>query len=115
MNHIFKHVNGKLDLIGKLKFAWYRYVKTIRHTYGVVFGVVPQHRGKGVEGAMVLSAAKYLQPKDKYRTLEMNWIGDFNPKMIKIVEAVGGKKYRTYHTYRYLFDREKEFKRYPMI
>ncbi|MCB0736174.1 MAG: hypothetical protein KDC92_01580 [Bacteroidetes bacterium] len=115
LNHIFKHVNGKLDLIGKLKFAWYRYVKTIRHTYGVVFGVVPQHRGKGVEGAMVLSAAKYLQPKDKYRTLEMNWIGDFNPKMIKIVEAVGGKKYRTYHTYRYLFDREKEFKRYPMI
>lgn len=115
LNHIFKHVNGKLDLIGKLKFLWYRHVKTIKHTYGVVFGVVPEHRGKGVEGAMVLAAAKYLQPKNKYETLEMNWIGDFNPKMIKIVEAVGGKKYRTYHTYRYLFDREKEFKRYPMI
>lgn len=115
LNHIFKHINGKLDLIGKLKFLWYRHVKTIKHTYGVVFGVVPEHRGKGVEGAMVLAAAKYLQPKNKYETLEMNWIGDFNPKMIKIVEAVGGKKYRTYHTYRYLFDREKEFKRYPMI
>lgn len=109
LNRIFKHVNGKLDLLGKLKFAWYRYVLPIRHTYGVVFGVVKDHQQKGVEGAMVIAAAKHLQPKKKYRTLEMNWIGSFNPKMINVVENVGGKKYRTYHTYRYLFDREREF------
>ena len=115
LNRIFRHVNGKLDLLGKLKFAWYRYVMPIKHTYGVVFGVVPDHQRKGVEGAMVMAAAKHLQPKNKYESLEMNWIGDFNPKMIRIVEQVGGKKYRTYHTYRYLFDREKEFKRYPMV
>ena len=64
---------------------------------------------------MVMAAAKHLQPKNKYDTLEMNWIGDFNPKMIRIIEQVGGKKYRTYHTYRYLFDRTKEFKRYPLV
>jgi len=111
LNRIFKHVNGKLDLLGKLKFAWYRYVMPIRHTYGVVFGVIKDHQRKGVEGAMVIAAAEHLQPKKKYRSLEMNWIGDFNPKMINVVENVGGKKYRTYHTYRYLFDRTQEFKR----
>ena len=115
LNRIFRHVNGKLNLIGKLKFAWYRYIVPIKHVYGVVFGVVPGHRGKGVEGAMVQAAADYLQPLNKYESIEMNWIGDFNPKMINIVEQIGGKKYRTYHTYRYLFDRNQEFKRQRSI
>jgi hypothetical protein len=115
LNQIFKHVNGKLNLWGKIKFAYYFYLRPIREVYGVVFGVVPDHQKKGVEGAMVMAAARHLQPKKQYSTLEMNWIGDFNPKMIRIVEQVGGKKYRTYHTYRYLFDRTKEFKRYPMV
>ena len=115
MNTIFKHVNGQLDLIGKLKFLWYRHVRPIKSVYGVIFGVVPGHRGKGVEGALVESVAQALQgSKTPYKTLEMNWIGDFNPKMISVVEKVGGIKYRTYHTYRYLFDRNKEFKRAPV-
>lgn len=115
LNKIFKHVNGKISGVGLLKFIWYRYIKRVRDVYGVVFGVVPEHRGKGVEGAMVQAAGDYLQPLNKYDMLEMNWIGDFNPKMINIVENVGGEKYRTYHTYRYLFDRDKEFKRAPII
>lgn len=115
LNRIFKHVNGKLDLIGKLKFLYHRHVKTTKHVYGVVFGVVPSQRGKGVEGAMVKRCADFVQNKRPYETIEMNWIGDFNPKMIKIVEAIGAEKHRTYHTYRYLFDREKEFERHPMI
>ena len=115
LNTIFKHVNGKLNWWGKIKFAYHFYLRPIRKVYGVVFGVVPEHQKKGVEGAMVMAAAKLLQPKNKYDTLEMNWIGDFNPKMLRIVEQVGGKKYRTYHTYRYLFDRTKEFKRYLEI
>lgn len=114
LNTIFKHVNGKLDLIGKIKFAYHFYLRPIKAVYGVVFGVVPDHQKKGVEGAMVSAVANYVQPKKKYETIEMNWIGDFNPKMMRIVEQVGGVKYRTYHTYRYLFDRNKEFKRYML-
>lgn len=111
LNRIFKHVNGELDWFGKLKFAWYRYVVPIRHTYGVVFGVIKEHQKKGVEGAMIMAVANYLQPKNKYESIEMNWIGDFNPKMINVVQNVGGIKYRTYHTYRYLFDRNQPFER----
>jgi len=43
----------------------------------------------------------------------MNWIGDFNPKMMRVAEQVGGKILKTHHTYRFLFDRNKEFKRMP--
>jgi hypothetical protein len=51
------------------------------------------------------------KPSFKYTDLEMNWIGDFNPKMIKLVNYIGGKVRKTHITYRYLFDRNKEFKR----
>jgi len=44
----------------------------------------------------------------------MNWIGDFNPKMIRVVEQVGASVSKVHHTYRYLFDREKPFQRMPI-
>ena len=46
---------------------------------------------------------------------EMQWIGDFNPKMINIAETLDSKPSRNLVTYRYLFDREKEFKRHPIL
>ncbi len=45
----------------------------------------------------------------------MNWIGDFNPKMLRVVEQVGGEIVKTHHTYRKLFDESREFKRAPII
>jgi hypothetical protein len=83
---------------------------------GLVFGVVPEHQGKGVESAIVLS---YDQMSGKasfpYKTIEMNWIGDFNPKMMRVCEQLLAEIYKTHHTYRYLFDREKPFERHPIF
>src|SRR6185369_15834999 len=53
VNQIFKYVNGKLDLIGKLKFVWNKFLKNDRKAFGVLFGVVPGHQGKGVDGAII--------------------------------------------------------------
>jgi GNAT superfamily N-acetyltransferase len=116
LNQIFKYVNGKLDFIGKLKFVWHQWRKTCKKMYGVVFGVVPEHQGKGVEGAIIMAARKMVQ-EDYYRyeDFEMNWIGDFNPKMIRVVEQVGGDVAKTHVTYRKLFDETKPFKRCPII
>ena len=50
----------------------------------------------------------------QYTDLEMNWIGDFNRKMIIVVKQVGGEIGKTHHTYRYLFDRNKPFQRMPI-
>ncbi|MGK7389340.1 MAG: hypothetical protein ACNS60_03290 [Candidatus Cyclobacteriaceae bacterium M2_1C_046] len=115
VNQIFKHVNGKLDLIGKLKFLYHKWAKTYDKMFGVVFGVVPEHQGKGVEGAMVVATAEMVQKKyTRYDTVEMNWIGDFNPKMIRVVEQVGADIVKTHITYRKLFDESKPFKRAPL-
>lgn len=115
VNQIFKHVNGKLDLIGKLKFIWHKWRKTNKKMLGLVFGVAPEHQGKGLDGALVMATAQMVQ-KDyrRYPILEMNWIGDFNRKMIIVVKQVGGEIGKTHHTYRYLFDREKPFERMPI-
>jgi hypothetical protein len=115
VNQIFKYVNGKLDLIGKLKFVYHKWRKSCNKMLGLVFGIVPEHQGKGVEGALVLATAQMVQ-KDyqRYENLEMNWIGDFNPKMIRVVEQVGGDIVKTHITYRKLFDENKEFKRCPI-
>jgi hypothetical protein len=46
----------------------------------------------------------------------MQWIGDFNPKMINVAESIGDTvRSRKLTTYRYLFDRTAEFKRHPIV
>lgn len=114
VNQIFKHVNGKLDLVGKLKFVWHKWRKTNDKMLGLVFGVSPEHQGKGLDGALVMATAQMVQKDYKrYPKLEMNWIGDFNRKMIIVVKQVGGEIGKTHHTYRYLFDRSVPFERMP--
>jgi hypothetical protein len=83
--------------------------------FGVVFGIIPDHQKKGLEGAIIQAAADHIQPMDRYDYFEMNWIGDFNPKMMHIAESVGGKKIKTHHTYRKLFDENQPFKRAPIM
>jgi len=116
INQIFKHVNGKLDLIGKLKFLYHTFLKTNKKAFGILFGIVPEHQGKGADGAMIQAARAVLQDKYKrYDEYEMNWIGDFNPKMILVVEQVGAVVSKKHITYRKLFDESKPFKRHPIL
>lgn len=117
LNQLFQYVNGKMDLWGKLKFVFHRWRGACTTMYGIVFGISPEHQAKGVEAAMVVAAGKLVQNNSSipYKDLQMNWIGDFNPKMRKVIEQVGGRVYKTHATYRYLFDRTKEFKRMPIL
>jgi GNAT superfamily N-acetyltransferase len=115
LNQIFKHLNGNLNILGKLKFLYHKWRRTCTKMFGVAFGIIPEFQGKGLEGAMVTAAAKKVQPMAKYTDFEMNWIGDFNPKMIRICESVGSKVIKTHYTYRKIFDDTKEFRRAPVI
>jgi GNAT superfamily N-acetyltransferase len=112
INQIIKHLNGRDDLIGKLKFMYHKWRKTCRKAYGVIFGVVPRFQARGIEGGMIKAFADIAtKPGFQYNDLELNWIGDFNPAMIKLANQLGFKVIKTHVTWRYLFDREKEFKR----
>ena len=116
INQVFKHVNGKLDLIGKLKFLWIKMTGSNKKAFGILFGVVPEHQGVGVDGAIIIAARElYQSDQMPYEDYEMNWIGDFNPKMIQVVEQVGGIVSKKHITYRKLFDESKPFKRHPFL
>ncbi|MBW3470137.1 hypothetical protein [Arthrospiribacter ruber] len=117
INQIFKHVNGKMDLLGKLKFLWNQKFNPPDKMLGLVFGVVPQFQGKGVESAMIMAYNEQFASRKSfpYETIEMNWIGDFNPKMMRVCEQLNATIFKTHHTYRYLFDRTKPFERHPIF
>ena len=106
MNQIFKHVNGKLDLFGKVKtFYHLKIKKSCKKMVGLVFGIVPKHQGKGVDGALIMASRETIQEKLAYEDLELNWIPDFNKSMIRVAEQVQVKLGKIHHTYRYNFDR----------
>jgi hypothetical protein len=115
LNQWFKYLNGKFDIFHKLKFLWIKKTKKCSKFTGVVFGIVPEFQGKGIDAFIVGEAYKSVVDMD-YTEYEMQWIGDFNPKMINVAESMGDvHRSRRLITYRYLFDRNKEYKRHPIL
>lgn len=115
LNQIFKRFNGKFGLIQKLRLLWLKKIGAVKKLTGIVFGVIPEYQGTGVDYFMILQAARVLQDDTNYVDFEMQWQGDFNPKILNISKNLGAHVSRTLTTYRYLFDRTKEFKRHPVI
>lgn len=116
VNQVLKNLNGKLNWLGKINYLYFKLFKKFSRIIGVVFGVVPEHQGKGVEMAIVKAYSWVAHtPNYPYKTMEMKWIGDFNPKMMKVAQFVGGKVHKIHITYRKLFDETKPFKRCPVI
>lgn len=113
IGQVIKKFNGKINTINKLRLIYaIRVSKKITRIIGKLFGVVPEHQGKGVEGGLVMAFYQYSRrPGFRYTDLEMNWIGDFNPSMMKVCEQIEARIYKTHVTYRYLFDREATFER----
>lgn len=116
VNQILKYVNGKLNLVGKLKFLWYKKYNKNQKMLGIIFGVIPEHQGKGVDGAIIMASLDTLRSfSNKYQVSEIKGIGDFNKKMILVLNQVGGDICKVHSTYRYLFDRDKPFERMKSI
>ncbi|HTI12916.1 MAG TPA: hypothetical protein VL832_30335 [Puia sp.] len=116
LNQYFKHFSGKFGLLQKLHFLWLRARGACHHFTGLVFAVVPEFQAKGVDAFMITESARVIQPQTTYTHYEMQWIGDFNPKMINIAKSLGDTFVsRKLTTYRYLFDRGRAFKRHPMV
>lgn len=117
LNQWFKYLNGKFGLLQKLQFLWVKKTKPCKKFTGLVFGVVPEFQGKGVDAFIIGEAAKVVQsPAVHYTEYEMQWIGDFNPKMLNVGMSLGDTYIsRRLCTYRYLFDRTRPFQRHPIL
>jgi hypothetical protein len=115
LNFFFKSLNGKFGLMEKLRFLLLKWRGNCDRFVGLVFGVVVEFQGKGVDSYIIVEAAKTILKTVSYKEYEMQWIGDFNVKMVNIAENLGTNRTRKLTTYRYLFDRNKEFKRHRIL
>lgn len=115
LNQWFKYLNGKFGIIQKLAFLVLKKLIKNKKMVGLVFGVIPEWQGRGIDGFMIWEGTKHLRQHTDFEEYEMQWIGDFNPKMIKIAENLETTVTRKLATYRYLFDRSKEFKRHERL
>lgn len=115
LNQWFRYLNGKFGWWQKIQFLYLKKFRKNTKMVGLVFGVVPEWQRKGIDGYMIWEGTQHLRQHTDFEETELQWIGDFNPKMIKIAEYLDTKITRKLITYRYLFDPKKEFKRHPEL
>jgi hypothetical protein len=112
LNRILRHLNGKLHFWNKLRFVYYRTIHEMDRMRAVVGGVMHTHQNSGIESAIFYQLYQVFKRKPWLRELELSWVGDYNPKMLAIYEALGASRAKTHITYRYLIDKTLPFARY---
>ena len=112
VNMILKHMNGKLNYWNMIRFAWYKLTHQMTRMRAVVGGVHPSYQNSGVESAIFIHLYEVFKKKPWLKELELSWVGDFNPKMIAIWEALGAERVKIHYTYRYLINKDLKFLTY---
>lgn len=115
LNQWFKHLNGKMGWLQKLQFLWLKNFKKNTKMVGIVFGVIPKWQKTGIEGYMIWEGTQHIRKHTNFTDTELQWIGDFNPKMIKIAKNLDTKVTKKLATFRYLFDRDIPFKKHLQL
>jgi GNAT superfamily N-acetyltransferase len=95
-NQVAAHLNGRLLPFGWLKFLWHK--RRITSLRVLIMGVLEEHRLKGVEALFYQEGCRIAVSKG-YEWAEMSWILEDNYKVMRGIEAMGGRAYRTYRVY----------------
>ena len=119
LNRIIGKFDGRFGIIEKLRLVWDLKVRKVcDRAFGIIFGITPEFQGKGIESAIMTHILEtYIETGcSPYKSFEFAWIGDFNPVMNRMIERyVCATKHKMHTTYRYLFDRTREFHRCPRL
>ena len=95
-NEVLKRLNGKLGPLGFLKVLYFsRKIHTVRV---MLLGVKHAFQKRGVEGLLYYETFK-RGPRKGYFAAECSWILEDNLLMQHGIEAMGGKRYKTYRIY----------------
>jgi hypothetical protein len=103
VNQILKHVHGKLNLWGKLKFFWYSKTTKVDRLRIIIMGCKKKFQNHGIESALIRCLQLEVLPRNTIKGVELAWVGDFNDKMIALHEATGAKQDKIHRTYRLVF------------
>jgi GNAT superfamily N-acetyltransferase len=96
INRALKHAGGRLFPLGLLKILYHK--RSIRSFRVVALGVVEQYRTAGVAAGFYLELLRRAMALG-YRECEMSWVLEDNTLMNRSIEALGGRRYKTYRIY----------------
>jgi hypothetical protein len=102
INQLFRYFNCKMNLWGKIKVGIKGKKRIFTRTRITIMGVKPHYQKSGIESALFWHMNSVMKQNPQYTEVELSWVGDFNPKMRMIHEAVGGvfsKRHLTYRKY----------------
>lgn len=96
INQALIKTNGRLFPFGLLKLLWYS--RKIDASRVVIMGVLPEYRNRGVDIVMYIESIKIAKKKGVPNG-EMSWILENNLPMIKALDMMGAKPYKTYRIF----------------
>jgi GNAT superfamily N-acetyltransferase len=111
LNQIFKPYRGKPGIWGFLKFVirkrnnYRSYLQSgqLDRIRLLIMGVRPKFQKLGLDAVMSYDARERFYQLG-FKRIELSWVGDFNPKMMSLMEATGAHTSCMHHTYRFMFD-----------
>jgi GNAT superfamily N-acetyltransferase len=90
---------GENETITTIKLAWHWKIRRKVDWLRVfALGVLPEHRGTGVDALMYIETAKAAIQRG-YKWAEMSWILENNDMMNRSIKMLGGEVYKTYRMY----------------
>jgi hypothetical protein len=104
VNQVLRPLQGKLHLLNKLRFLWYRHTTTISRLRIIIMGCTKKFQNHGIESALIRCLQQEVLPRRTVKEVELAWVGDFNQKMLAIHEATGARTQKVHRTYRYRFN-----------
>jgi GNAT superfamily N-acetyltransferase len=100
-NEAARSVNGRLFPyglpIGLIKF--WRNLKHVKTARLLALGVIPEFRRQGIAELLILRTFDYGIGHMGYTGAELSWTLEDNALINRTIEAVGGKRYKTYRIY----------------
>ncbi|MGA7827656.1 MAG: acyl-CoA N-acyltransferase [Geobacteraceae bacterium] len=98
INPLLKRFNGRVGLLGLLKFLLYRHeIKGLRC---LMFGVKEKYRQLGIPMLAFHHIYEIARKQKKYQSLEMGWTLEDNESINALVEEAGAKRYKKYRIFR---------------
>lgn len=97
VNEAMVHAGGNLFPTGLLKILYYQ--RLIKNLRVLALGVVPEHRASGIAAALYATLVRTARKIGYAGECEMSWILEDNVLMIRSLEAMKAKHYKTYRIY----------------
>ena len=111
-NQLFRHFNGRIRVWHLPKLFYLKKKGAISRFRVVMAGIIPEYQNSGAIAALFYQLVKKLKSKPQFTEMELSWVGDFNKRMRKIYEQIGGVQMKKHITYRYFFDKSIPFERF---